>query len=329
MGLGKSIQTLGLILSNMPPPSSSSGRGGEPCRCTLIVCPVSIIASWNMQIAAFVKPGYLNVEIYQGPKRAQIVRKIKSKNSVDILLTSYETLIGDFRQRQEMEDEKAEAKAEKAAERTKNKKKSKKGRRTEAWTDKGNDSDDDFDPDLSEDDDDDDHHLPASVTRKRKTAGTKKGPWILDVRLWRICLDEAHKIRNRDTTFFKCTSSMAAKHKLCLTATPFVNKVADIYALVSFLASGNEGMERSNPFVDPKAFKKFVGEPIAEAKEIGLARVRTLMGHIALRRQKNLVGDLGIPTKTIEICSLSSPKRAGIAKFMILCILWHVNFSFK
>ena len=309
-GLGKSIQTLGLILSNKRPSLSTlattsralGGTNGQPRRCTLIVCPVSVIASWKMQIDAFCEPG-LRVEVYVGPKRASVARRLKNKDDVDIVLTSFETLSVDFRQRTEAEEEKAEEKKEKAEEAKQNKKKK---RRSEARWGRDEDSEDDWNAE-SDDDDDDDHYLPASTTRKRKTTA-KKGPWIIDLCLWRLVLDEAHKIRNSKTSFFKAATGLMAQHKLVLTATPFVNKVSDIHALVAFLASGNDDMERSNPLVDKSNFKSCVEDPIEKAEEIGLSHVRALMGHIGLRRVKNSVGDLGVPEKTIELHHVSFPE---------------------
>ena len=64
MGLGKSIQTLGLIL--LAPPSgleykvpdtdvaaSAKLPAGPTKRCTLIVCPVSVLSNWTDQVNQF------------------------------------------------------------------------------------------------------------------------------------------------------------------------------------------------------------------------------------------------------------------------------------
>jgi len=106
MGLGKSIQTIGLILlapaagvkydlpsitgeldTKMPAVKSSK-------RCTLIVCPVSVLGNWTDQVNSFVAPGVLNVQLYHGANRHEILSDVQEGN-IDILLVSYNTLASD------------------------------------------------------------------------------------------------------------------------------------------------------------------------------------------------------------------------------------------
>jgi SNF2 family DNA or RNA helicase len=95
MGLGKTLQTIGLILSNPP------GKGAA--RCTLIVAPVTVMSNWKIQIEKFVKPGQLNVAIYHGANREQELKKVK-RNELDILIASYNTLVSDHKQHEEVCD---------------------------------------------------------------------------------------------------------------------------------------------------------------------------------------------------------------------------------
>jgi len=89
MGLGKTLQTLGLILSNPPdgqtyPIKFERGRKARerPPRCTLIVCPVSVMANWvhqtNKHVNKSVKNKYLSVEVYHGAYNISVVRQSKS-----------------------------------------------------------------------------------------------------------------------------------------------------------------------------------------------------------------------------------------------------------
>ena len=126
------------------------------------------------------------------------------------------------------------------------------------------------------------------MLKKRKRAPVKQ-IWIFDLEFYRIILDEAHKIRNSSTNFFKSMMRVPAERKLCLTGTPFVNRPSDIHSLLAFL--GEE------PLADKTTFTGFVVQPIMEAKEIGLSRLRTVMSHLALRRTKALV------TATIQLVS--------------------------
>lgn len=223
---GKTIQTIGLVLSNMP-------KDGASTRCNLIVAPLSIIASWYedsgghfesfiptvhhshvvlllsldcaapsriVQIHKFVQPGFLTVAEYRGSDREAVLRKVKS-GKIDILLVSYETLVSDYKAHQEMLEEKEEEEAERAKGSKPQKKKAKRCQLADAWAtkkrssssrnldDSDDDSEDDFDPNEEDSEDDDDHYLPAAMTRKRPA---KKQPstWIFDIPFHRIILDE-------------------------------------------------------------------------------------------------------------------------------------------
>jgi SWI/SNF-related matrix-associated actin-dependent regulator of chromatin subfamily A3 len=75
MGLGKTVQTLGLILSN-PPMNHVYGKSRQPLGevrlqepvCTLIVCPVSVMSNWVSQIESHVEDGALLTALYAGKK---------------------------------------------------------------------------------------------------------------------------------------------------------------------------------------------------------------------------------------------------------------------
>jgi len=170
MGLGKTIQTIFLVLSNKP-------ESNAKARCTLIVAPVSVIANWRLQFEQFTKPRSLKVVEYKGDKRAALLPKVKS-GKIDVLLVSYETLTSDLKNFQGHLDEK-DAKAAKKAE---------KRRHAEAaWksSNHGGSDSEDFQEDDSSDDDD--HYLPSSArSQKKKQPST----WIFNIPFHRIILDE-------------------------------------------------------------------------------------------------------------------------------------------
>ena len=123
MGLGKSIQTIGLILLAPPPgveykPSAfavadntlkvtdekMSAKSNVPIpkvvvgptkRCTLIVCPVSVLSNWTSQTEQYVLPGVLSMHLYHGANRHDIIPSVKA-GLVDVLLVSYHTLAADY-----------------------------------------------------------------------------------------------------------------------------------------------------------------------------------------------------------------------------------------
>lgn len=246
MGLGKTIQTLGLILSN--PPKNRIYRAGEGRKpltqvnldhpvCTLIVCPVSVMTNWIEQINSHVQDGVLRAEIYAGPDRTPIIPKLKS-NKIDVLIVSYDTLRSDFNMRDDANSN--------VGKKTKGKK-----------------------------------------ARGKKVSRNKK-PTLFDAEYHRLILDEAQTIRTGTTGFFMSTSALKAAHKTCLTGTPFVNRPDDIHSLLSFL--------EVPPVNDKEFFRENIALPIQQGhKKLGLARLRTAMAHITLRRTKttskiNMVG---------------------------------------
>ena len=125
MGMGKTIQAIGLILS-LPPkcymlPSCTDKKEniylieGEKkktslyCKllqntapkcplkshqhecCTLIVCPVSVMSNWQLQFEKFVNKDILKIELFHGPGRNKLVPSLEI-GTVDVLIVSYNTL---------------------------------------------------------------------------------------------------------------------------------------------------------------------------------------------------------------------------------------------
>lgn len=129
-------------------------------------------------------------------------------------------------------------------------------------------------------------------------------PFIFDQIFHRIILDEAHMMRNSSTNYSKAVKYLNATHKLCLTGTPFVNHPRDIHAFLDFLDV--------TPYNHIETFNYHVVEKIEQRKEVGLARLRVLMGAIAIRRTKKEV-DQGIklPEKSVQIRKIAFPEFCG------------------
>ena len=74
-----------------PLPATTKATKTNYCACTLIVCPVSVMSNWAQQIQTHVQDGVLNVGIYQGANRKDLLPKIQN-GSVNVALVSYHTL---------------------------------------------------------------------------------------------------------------------------------------------------------------------------------------------------------------------------------------------
>ena len=115
---------------------------------------------------------------------------------------------------------------------------------------------------------------------KRAAKKGRKTPSLFDVAYYRLILDEAQTICTSKTGNFMSTSALKAAHKICLTGTPFVNRPDDIHSLLSLL--------ELEPLNDEEFFRKHITVPIQQGEQqLGLARLRTAMAQIALRRTKN------------------------------------------
>jgi SWI/SNF-related matrix-associated actin-dependent regulator of chromatin subfamily A3 len=87
MGLGKTVQSIALILAN-------PAKGKSP-KCTLIVCPLSVISNWEKQIGDYVNKKF-KVTIWAGADREKHLVDL-SRNKTDVLLVSYGTLGSDYK----------------------------------------------------------------------------------------------------------------------------------------------------------------------------------------------------------------------------------------
>ncbi len=73
MGMGKTLQTIGLLLARPRPP-------------TLVVCPTVALLQWKAEIEAHTVPGALSISVYHGSDRSRDVDVLRA---YDVVLTTY------------------------------------------------------------------------------------------------------------------------------------------------------------------------------------------------------------------------------------------------
>lgn len=115
----------------------------------------------------------------------------------------------------------------------------------------------------------------------------------------RIILDEAHTIRNMNSLTFKSVHALQAEYRLCLTGTPIMNKPEDILSILSFL--------RVEPLGRKKVFRNWISNPIKNGDNIGLALLRTMMGHLTIRRTKSSA-EIDLPEKVVLMRTITFPE---------------------
>ncbi|RDL39694.1 putative DNA repair protein rad-5 [Venustampulla echinocandica] len=142
---------------------------------------------------------------------------------------------------------------------------------------------------------------------KQGGRGTQGG--LFSLKYFRVILDEAHHIKNRQSKTAKACYEIDAEHRWVLTGTPIVNRLEDLFSLVRFL--------RVEPWSNFSFWKTFITVPF-ESKDFmrALDVVQTVLEPLVLRRTKDMKTPSGealvpLPPKSIEIVDieLSEPER--------------------
>jgi SNF2 family DNA or RNA helicase len=103
MGLGKTLSMMALIVSSLdhaeqfarlPPPLAINTRLRLNARTTLLVCPLSVVANWEIQIKDHIKKETIKHYIYHGNNRTQDIEELAS---YDIVITSYHTIASELK----------------------------------------------------------------------------------------------------------------------------------------------------------------------------------------------------------------------------------------
>lgn len=135
--------------------------------------------------------------------------------------------------------------------------------------------------------------------------GSHGGLFSLD--FFRVILDEAHVVKNRQSKTAKACYEINAHHRWVLTGTPIVNRLEDLFSLVRFL--------RVEPWANFSFWKTFITVPF-ESKDFirALDVVQTVLEPLVMRRTKDMKTPDGealvpLPPRSIEIEELELSKQ--------------------
>lgn len=112
----------------------------------------------------------------------------------------------------------------------------------------------------------------------------------------RIILDEAHNIKNRNSQASKAVDRLRGTYRLCMTGTPLMNRLDELYPLIRFL--------RIEPYSVWEKFRQSLTS-IKGGETRAMTQLHVLLGRILLRRTEKTLVDgqpiLTLPELTVHI----------------------------
>ena len=139
---------------------------------------------------------------------------------------------------------------------------------------------------------------------------------------YRLVLDEAHSIKNRNAKATKACRALRSRYRWCLTGTPVQNNLDELQSLIAFL--------KVDPYRELSVWKEQIVQPLSNGRgELAIRRLQAFLKAFMLRRTKRVLtavdeddGGLGaggdkrqnkfkLPARTVEAvtCHLSPAER--------------------
>ncbi|KAF2246725.1 hypothetical protein BU26DRAFT_431154 [Trematosphaeria pertusa] len=103
---------------------------------------------------------------------------------------------------------------------------------------------------------------------------------------YRVIIDEAQCIKNRSTLVSKAANDLQSRYRLCMTGTPMMNSIDELFPLIRFL--------KIPPYHEWGRFSDSISRPLRAndaVRKRAMNRVQALLKSIMLRRGKTTVVD--------------------------------------
>lgn len=239
MGLGKTIQSIALILTN-PRPSTSitdvqikQKISSSVDKGTLVVAPLALIRQWEAEISNRVAGTHeLRVCVHHGPQRT---KRFQDLRKYDVVITTYQILVSE--------------------------------------------------------------HANSSLT----DGGLKVG--CFGLHWYRVILDEAHTIKNRNAKASQACYALMAEYRWCLTGTPMQNNLDELQSLIKFL--------RIKPYNDLPVWKDQITRPMNNGRGgVAIKRLQYFLRAFMKRRTKDILKKEGALNPGGKISVEGGPKSA-------------------
>ncbi|KAL5223240.1 hypothetical protein ABZP36_027953 [Zizania latifolia] len=152
----------------------------------------------------------------------------------------------------------------------------------------------------------------APSSKKKKSGSTQENSLsekpLAKVGWFRVILDEAQSIKNYRTQVARACWGLRAKRRWCLSGTPIQNAVEDLYSYFRFL--------RYDPYAEYKKFCFLIKMPISRNPINGYKKLQVVLKTVMLRRTKATMLDgkpiISLPPKTVSLKTVdfTSEERA-------------------
>ncbi|POS77991.1 DNA repair protein RAD16 [Diaporthe helianthi] len=131
---------------------------------------------------------------------------------------------------------------------------------------------------------------------------------------YRVILDEAHTIKNRNAKSTKACCALRSEFRWCLTGTPMQNNLDELQSLVNFL--------RIQPYDNLQHWRENIDKPMKNGKgHLAIRRLHALLRSFMKRRTKDILKEEGalLPggKKALEEAAKNGSGEAPVSKFKI------------
>lgn len=265
MGLGKTVQAIALWAQKPMEDPEEHQHVPKHAKCTLIIAPVGLLHMWSSEFDTHIKPDHRpRTLLYHGPTTKKQYNTWEKLSEFDVILVSFQTLV------------------------TEHKKMFFSSGLKVTQVVRG--------PDGRK-------HRVKRAMKPEEFQSVSSPFYEGDAYFYRIIIDEAHSIKNRNTASAKACYKLDSVYRWCLTGTPMQNSVEDLQSLVKFL--------RIKPYDKEKMFNQHIASGIKKAAGTGqpvrdgsMKRLQSLLAMIMLRRGKdskiNGAPILNLPPKVVE-----------------------------
>ncbi len=140
--------------------------------------------------------------------------------------------------------------------------------------------------------------IPPDSSKNLKRTVKVEDSALMKVNWFRVVLDEAHTIKDRNTRTAKAAFALKAERRWCVTGTPIQNKLDDIFSLLHFL--------HVEPYGEYTWWSKVIARPMKNKDDKAITRLQGILHGIMLRRTKDQkVGNgtpiVSLPPRTVKL----------------------------